>query len=241
MRYGILSDIHGNLEALQAVLDLYHKEGIKDYLCVGDIVGYGADPRECLRIVRGLNMVTVAGNHDWAVSGRFDPVYFNPVAKEAVLWTRDQLSSDEKDFLNGLPLVHKEDDLILVHGTLGEPEHFHYMRYLSQAAETFDLMDKTLCFIGHSHAPQIIIHRGEENRPSKTLRITIEPGCKYIINAGSVGQPRDGDPEAAYCVYDTELRTVEVKRTTYDIRTAQDKILAAGLPTFLAERLAIGH
>ena len=241
MRYGILSDIHSNLEALRAVLDLCNEEGIEDFLCLGDIVGYGANPKECLHIVRGLKMVYVAGNHDWAVSGRLNPMYFNPVAKEAVYWTQKQLSSEEIDFLKRLQLVFKNDDFILTHGTLSEPERFYYMMYLSQVIETFRLMDRNLCFIGHSHAPQIIIQQGEEGRPSDTLKIKVKPGYKYIINAGSVGQPRDGNPMAAYCIYDTDSRVIEIKRTPYDIKSAREKILKAGLPVSLAERLAVGH
>ena len=129
----------------------------------------------------------------------------------------------------------------MTHGTLSEPERFHYMIYLSQAVETFHLMDRNVCFIGHSHAPQIIIQRGEENWCSDTFKVKIDPVYKYIINVGSVGQPRDGNPMAAYCIYDTDSCVIEIKRTSYDIETARDKILRAGLPTSLAERLAVGH
>lgn len=241
MRYGIVSDIHGNLEALQAVLDLCNGEGIEEFFCLGDIVGYGANPKECLHIVHGLKMTYVAGNHDWAVSGQLDPVYFNPVAKKAVYWTQKQLSSEGIGFLKRIPLVFANDDFILVHGTLCEPERFHYMMYSLQAAETFHLMDRDLCFIGHSHAPQIIIQQGEESWSSEALKIKVEPEHKYIINTGSVGQPRDGNPMAAYCVYDTDSRVIEIKRTPYDIQAAQEKILKSGLPVSLAERLAVGH
>jgi predicted phosphodiesterase len=241
MRYGILADIHGNLEALQTVFGLYKEESIEDFLCLGDIVGYGANPKECLDIIREMKAVCVAGNHDWAVSGRLDPAYFNPAAKEAVFWTQKQLSSKDIDFLKNLELIFKNDDLILAHGTLSEPEHFHYMLSMSQAYETFCLMDRNTCFIGHSHCPQIIIQGGEEIRCSDMLKAEVDSGHKYIINVGSVGQPRDGNSMAAYCVYDTEAHAVEVRRTPYDIKTAQKKILAAGLPVSLAARLAIGH
>jgi len=241
MRYGILSDIHGNLEALQAVLTACQKNMIEQFLHAGDIVGYGANPKECLEIVRKLGIPTVAGNHDWAVSGQLDPMFFNPMAKEAVYWTQKQLSAEEIDFLSHLELVYRNDDLILTHGTLSEPQRFHYMKYFSQADETFDLMDRDLCFIGHTHSPQIIMKQSGKSLPSETLNIQIKEGCQYIINAGSVGQPRDGEPMAAYCLYDTELRSIEIKRVVYDIKLAQKKILDAGLPASLAYRLSVGH
>jgi len=241
MRYGILSDIHSNLEALQAVLRLYKEEGVEDFFCLGDIVGYGANPKECLDIVRDLKVVCVAGNHDWAVSGRLNPIYFNPVAKEAIFWTQKQLSSEDKDFLKSLELIFKNDDLIMVHGTLSEPERFHYMVYVSQAEAMFHLMDRGVCFIGHTHAPQVIIQKGEEAQRLDELKVEIQMGQKYIINVGSGGQPRDGNSMAAYCIYDTDTRVIEVKRAPYDIKTAQEKILESGLPVSLAERLAVGH
>jgi len=241
MRYGILSDIHGNLEALQAVVDRCKKEGVEGFLCLGDIVGYGANPRECLDMIRQLKAVSVAGNHDWAVSGRLDPVYFNWTAKAAVVWTKKQISSDDIAFLKSLEPVFKNGEVILTHGTLNEPERFHYMAYMLQAEETFRLMDRSVCFIGHTHAPQIIIEQDETSRRSDTLKVTIDPESKYIINAGSVGQPRDGNAMAAYCMYDTDTRLVEVKRAPYDIKTAQEKILKAGLPASLAQRLSVGH
>jgi len=241
MRYGILSDIHGNFEALQTVVGLYRDESIENFLCLGDIVGYGANPRECIDIIRELKAVCIAGNHDWAVSEKLDPVYFNPVAKEAVSWTQKQLSSEDIDFLNNLGLVFKNDDLILAHGTLSEPEFFRYTIHMSDAMETFHLMDRPICFVGHSHAPNIFIQKGKEAQRVNTLKIKVDPECKYIINVGSVGQPRDGNPMAAYGIYDTDTRVVEVKRAPYDIQTAQEKILKVGLPASLAERLTIGR
>jgi len=241
MRYGILSDIHGNFEALQTVIGLYRDESVENFLCLGDIVGYGANPKECIDIIRELKAVCIAGNHDWAVSGKLDPVYFNPVAKEAVLWTQKQLSSEDIDFLNNLGLVFKNDDLILAHGTLSEPEFFRYTIHMSDAMKTFHLMDRPICFVGHSHAPNIFIQKDKEAQRENTLKIKVDPECKYIINVGSVGQPRDGNPMAAYGIYDTDTRIVEVKRASYDIKTAQEKILKVGLPASLAIRLTIGR
>ena len=241
MRYGILSDIHGNFEALQTVVGLYRDEHVENFLCLGDIVGYGANPKECIDMIRELKAICIAGNHDWAVSGKLDPVYFNSVAKEAVLWTQKQLSSEDMNFLNNLGLVFKNDDLILAHGTLNEPELFHYIFHLADATETFHLMDRSICFIGHTHAPNIIIQKEDRARCGEALKVNVDPRWKHIVNVGSVGQPRDRNPMATYSIYDTDTRIVEVKRTSYDIQTAQEKILKAGLPVFLAERLAVGR
>jgi predicted phosphodiesterase len=241
MRYGILSDIHGNLEALETVIRACQEEGIKEYLCLGDIIGYGANPKECIKRVQGLNSICIAGNHDWAVSGKFDPMYFNEMAKEAVFWTQDQLSSEDFDYLNNLPLVFKNEDLILVHGTLEQPDLFDYLVDIGQAPVNFDRMDRIVCFVGHTHVPQSFIKTGEKIRCAKTLELTLNPQNKYIINVGSIGQPRDGDPRASFCVYDSDNGTVDIRRISYDLPLAQKKILEAGLPQFLAFRLALGR
>jgi len=172
--------------------------------------------------------------HVTDVHGQLNPVYFNSTAKEAVFWTQKQLSSEDIHFLSSLGLVFKGDDFILVHGTLSEPERFHYLVYVSQAHETFHLMDRPICFIGHSHASQIIVQQGGEDRCFDGLAVKTNPEHKYIVNVGSIGQPRDNDPRLCYAVYDTERSTVELKRLSYDIEKAQKKILDAGLPPFLA-------
>jgi len=241
MRYGILSDIHGNFEALQTVIDLIRDENVEHFLCLGDIIGYGANPKECLDIIRELKAICIAGNHDWAVSGKLDPAYFNLVAREAVSWTQNQLSSEDMDFLNNLGLIFKNDDLILAHGTLSEPELFHYMIHMSDATETFHLMDRPICFVGHTHAPNIIIQKEDEVQCDESLKVNVDSRWKHIVNVGSVGQPRDGNPMATYGIYDTDTHVVEVKRASYDVQTAQEKILKVGLPISLAERLAVGR
>jgi predicted phosphodiesterase len=240
MRYGIFSDVHGNWEALQEVLQFYRKEGIHDYICLGDIVGYGANPKECLDQIRGLNAVCIAGNHDWAVSGRLNYDVFHESAQEAVDWTRGQLAGEDLAFLNCLPLMYKNDDFVAVHGTLSEPENFHYMIYMSDARETFHLMERQVCFVGHSHVPQIIIQHGEKMVCSAKMNAEVDPAEQYIVNVGSVGQPRDGNPKASCCVYDTVVNALQITRLTYDVQTACTKILKAGLPEDLAERLLTG-
>ena len=241
MRLGILSDIHGNLEALDEVLSALAKERIDKYLCLGDIVGYGADPAECIAETKRLNPITIAGNHDWASVGLFGVSYFNPAAKEAVLWTEENLSAEDKQFLKSLKLLHQEDELTLVHGTLQEPEQFKYMLDLSSAQKTFALSKTRICFVGHTHQPGIFIQENDDCRVSSQQKLKLNPAQRYIVNAGSIGQPRDGNPQASYVVYDSEKEQLQIKRVDYDIKKAQGKIIKAGLPRILAERLAVGR
>ncbi|HLF17327.1 MAG TPA: metallophosphoesterase family protein [Candidatus Omnitrophota bacterium] len=241
MRYGIFSDIHGNLEALSAVLKACREEGVRHYFCAGDIVGYGANPRECIEEMKRIKAKVVAGNHDWAVAGKEDTRDFNPMAQEAVSWTKKNLSDNEIKFLGALPLVHHHSDFIMVHGSLNAPERFIYVTDINLAMDTFYLMDKNLCFIGHTHVPGIMVHRGGKTNYANSLKIEVDPRNKYLINVGSVGQPRDGNPQATYCIYDPDLKTVEIKRVAYDITSAQNRIMEAGLPELLAHRLSIGQ
>ncbi|MBU3933542.1 metallophosphatase family protein [bacterium] len=241
MRWGIFCDIHANLEALDAVLAALAGERIDRYLCLGDIVGYGANPRECIAEIKKIDAPTIAGNHDWAAVGLFDIAYFNPAAKAAVLWTRQNLAYEDKEFLKNLDLIHREEELTLVHASLQNPGQFEYILDISSAARTFELLRTRLCFIGHSHAPLIFIKEGENYSFTFQAKVKLKASRMYIINAGSVGQPRDADPRASYVVYDSESEDVEIKRVPYDVQKAQEKIIKAGLPTTLAERLAAGR
>lgn len=241
MRWGILSDIHANYESLAAVLANLKKERIDRYLCVGDIVGYGADPGKCIAEIKRLNLLTIAGNHDWASINLFDATYFNPTARTAVLWTKVHLSEEDKQFLKNLELVYQEDDITLVHGSLKEPEQFGYILDLSSAKETFQFLKTKICFIGHSHTPVTFVKESESYTFNFQTKLKLKASQTYIVNTGSVGQPRDGNPQASYVVYDSEREEVEIRRVTYDIQKAQDKIIRAGLPSALAERLAVGR
>ena len=241
MRYGILGDIHSNLEALQAVVIACQEQNVKTFLCVGDIVGYGADPIRCIETIQELKADAVAGNHDWAVAGKFEPTDFNSMGQAAVMWTRDVLSNEQRHFLNNLPLIYKNEDLILVHGTLNKADQFIYLEDIGQALDTFYLMDNNVCFVGHTHVPQIFVKQDEKVYYAHSLQIETNYQNKYIINVGSVGQPRDLNPMAAYCIYDTETKIIEIKRIRYDVELAQRKILEAGLPEFLAYRLKVGQ
>ena len=241
MRWGIFCDIHGNLEALDAVLAALARERIDRYLCLGDIVGYGADPAECIAQIQRLNLVTLAGNHDWAVVGLFDIAYFNPAAKAALLWTRQNLTYEDKEFLKNLDLIYWEEELTLVHASLQNPGQFEYILDISSAARTFELLRTRVCSIGHSHAPLIFIKEGENYTSTFQTKIKLEASRTYIVNAGSVGQPRDADPRASYVVYDSKSKEIEIKRVPYDVQKAQEKIIKAGLPRMLAERLTAGR
>lgn len=240
MRYGIIADIHGNFEALKATLEALSKEKIDKYFCLGDIVGYGANPKECIASIRELNPETVAGNHDWASVDLFNIDYFTPVARESILWTQNQLTSKDRQFLKALKLIHQEDDITLVHGTLERAGEFEYLLDLSLAGKSFSVLKTKLCFVGHTHRPLIFIQDGESYRVSPQQKLALKPKERYIINPGSVGQPRDGNPQSAYLVYDSQRHELEIKSTSYDIAKAQKKIIDAGLPRALAERLSFG-
>jgi predicted phosphodiesterase len=241
MRYGIISDIHGNWEALEAVIAACRNEGARQIFCLGDIVGYGANPRECIDLIRNYNIPTVAGNHDWAAVRKFDPIDFQDFAKTAIFWTQTQLRPDDEEFLKSIPLVFNQSDLVLVHGTLNQPEQFHYLTDLTKAADTFYAMRPSVCFVGHTHVPQILIQQRRMVAYASGLAIEFKDDNKYIVNVGSVGQPRDGNPQASFGIFDPDLKRVQIKRVAYDIESAQRKILEAGLPDFLAKRLAVGQ
>lgn len=242
MRYGIFSDIHANLEAFLAVLKAYATESIDLFLCLGDIVGYAADPCACLQEVRTLTKINIAGNHDWASVDLFSVDYFNSLAKEAILWTSSRLSESEKGFLKSLPLVFRNRDLTGVHGSLDIPGDFNYLIDAYAARQTFKLLKTQICFVGHSHVMGIFLfdRKGCISYREES-HLALKAGYKYIVNVGSVGQPRDNNPAAACCIYDADKKTVEMKRISYDILTARKKIISAGLPRFLAERLLKGR
>lgn len=241
MRYGILSDIHGNLQALEAVLAALKTEEVDAYISLGDVVGYGAEPQECVELLSGLTDVCLSGNHEWAVLGKIGTSSFNEDARLAVEWTQTHLDHHAKKLLDAWPLTYQNDDLVAVHGTLQHPEQFVYLMSLRQARNTFMLMEKPVCFVGHTHAPAIIAEQDSEVSPIHSPHCRMEPGARYIINVGSVGQPRDGNPLAAYCVYDTGKREADIRRIPYNITEAQKRIAKAGLPHFLSQRLAMGR
>ncbi len=241
MRYAIFADIHSNLEAWQAVFEALKQERIDQFICAGDIVGYGANPRECTNLIESLKPLAVAGNHDRAVVGKFDISYFNINAREAILWTRENLTQANRDYLVSLESVQSRDDFILVHGSLDNPEEFKYILDINSAGPSFELLEKskkTILFVAHSHRPFVLVEKGNY-LPGEFLKLSRD--LNYIINVGSVGQPRDGDWRASYALYDSEKNRIEFKRIEYDVGTARKKIIKAGLPRILADRLVAGR
>lgn len=239
MKYAIFGDIHANLEAFEAVLADAEQQGCTDYVCTGDIVGYAADPNECLRIVRDMNCPVVKGNHDEEAILNTSLEGLNPLAKQAMEWTRAQLNEDEGNFLTNMKLVRQVADFTIVHATLDTPGSWTYVTNKFDAMASFSYQFTQLCFYGHTHTPRIYV-RGDSIEPLEEMEVNLEMGRKYFINVGSTGQPRDGDWRAAYAVYDVENQNVEIRRLDYNIRKAQDKIIDAGLPEMLAHRLSLG-
>ncbi len=239
MRYGVIADIHSNLEALESVLSALGGENIDKYICCGDIVGYGADPGGCIRLLRECTSQIVAGNHDYAAVGLTDIKNFNPSAQEAVRWTQEQLTQSETEFLSNLPLFLIVDGLFVVHATPFQPEKWEYIRTTYDAFRSFKAFSESLCFVGHSHTPVTFISNKSLSF-SFDEEVNVEENRRYIVNVGSVGQPRDGSPSACFAVYDTDSGALQLKRVEYDIKGAQKKIIEAGLPGFLARRLEDG-
>jgi len=239
--FAVLGDIHANLDALEVVLADCRAHGVTDYLCTGDVVGYNVYPHECLDIVRGLGCPVVMGNHDHYVSSPQNLEDFNPHAAAVIEWTRQQLTKEELGYLASLPFVTTKMGMTLVHATMDHPENFGYVFDHLQADAHFAHQVTPICFHGHTHCPMIY-----EKQMGAVYRIDAQDfkipiGRKYFINVGSVGQPRDGDPRAAYALYEPKTRMVRFRRLEYDVSAAQAKILEAGLPPRLANRLAIGQ
>ncbi len=243
MRYAILSDVHGNIEALETILDRFSELGSIDaYYCLGDIVGYGAEPEACCTRLRELCEVTLLGNHDAAVAGRMDYSYYYPAAREALDWCRERLSDVNMRWLESLPYTHRLGPVELSHGSPLAPEEYDYIFSLEQARQVAlhkeDLAEVT--FIGHSHLTKVFAVTPDEALDVVAPRFTLRDGLKYIITVGSVGQPRDGDPRACAGLYDTETRRFEYVRVEYDVESQRQKIIDAGLAHSFGTRLLLG-
>ena len=240
MKYAIIADIHGNLEALQVVLEDIRVQRADQIVCLGDVVGYNANPKECLQIVRDLNLPCVKGNHDEYCSSEDHLEGFNPHAADAVHWTRNQLNAEEKQWLRDLKYSRMVDNFTIVHATLDAPDRWGYVFDKLAAAASFPYQNTQVCFFGHTHVP-VAFMRDTVVRGGTYSKFKVDASKKYFINVGAVGQPRDNNPKCAYVIYDTTAATIEIRRLDYDIAAAQKKILAAGLPERLAERLAYGR
>ncbi len=243
MKYGILGDIHSNLSALETVLEQFKLERVDHIISVGDIVGYGAAPSECIELVRSVNATVVKGNHDAACVNEIDTAYFNRYAREAVVWTKSVLSPDELAWLAALPMVQHLEHCTVAHGTLHKPELFNYIQSTTDADPSLDEMHLPVCFVGHTHVPVSLIRLADDPlRTAYTFDTTIDlsEAQRSLINVGSVGQPRDEEPKAAYAIFDATAQVISIKRVAYDIDRESKRIREAGLPPMLADRLYLG-
>ena len=244
MRYLVISDIHANLAALEAVLE---DAGPFDMIwCLGDVVGYGPDPNECVVRLREFDHVCVAGNHDWAALGKLDLEDFNPDARQANAWTQKQLTPTARAYLEALPLRIQREDFLLVHGSPREPI-WEYVLDLGQAVVNFTQFDERICLVGHTHIPlgfvRDLVHQDYHVLvPPYPAPVALNsPQMRMILNPGSVGQPRDGDPRASYALLDTKAKTWELRRVEYPIEITQERMRAHDLPRRLIQRLEIGR
>ncbi len=240
MRYAILGDIHSNLEALQAVVREAHKLKVNRFVSVGDIVGYGPNPQECMDLLESLPCMSVAGNHDQAVAGVTDFSGFRKEAQDGILWTRENCDAAHIQQLESLPLVYEGSDLSVVHASLFQPDQWEYVLSKYQAFVSMGCQKGLVCFYGHTHLP-VIFRSDGEIFPLIGDPITLSGGYRYFVNAGSVGQPRDANPCACLLIFDAKALTLEMHRVAYDIAETQKKIRQAGLPEVLAVRLTYGR
>lgn len=243
MIYALISDVHGNLEALTAVMDDIKKHGaIDEVLFLGDAVGYGANPNEVLQIINATCDVKLMGNHDYSALGLLDPADFNVYAQSGINFSVSVLTPQSQGILSSFRLIDRVGELLLVHATPDAPESWNYCLSAAEAGRQFDAFEEPICFTAHSHQPRTF--RQDPLGESDLLNdqeLELDDAYRYIINIGSVGQPRDGDPRACYVIYDTISQRLQYRRLSYDIEAAQDKMRAVDLPAFLIERLAAGR
>lgn len=240
MRYAIFGDVHGNLEALRAVLkeiDAIAPDGV---FCLGDIIGYGADPIACIDLLRARGIPSVAGNHDRAVCGKFSSACFNDEALRSLAWTRGSLDRGRLEYIAGLPLTLSAPGMSLAHGTLAEPEKFGYVLDYGDAARCLEAHAAPYAFVAHTHVPVVFIMNGEGLTFSTEPVVRVPAAARAVVNVGSVGQPRDRDTRACFCLFDAEQRAVEIRRVAYDVEASVRSIRNARLPEGNAARLRTG-
>jgi diadenosine tetraphosphatase ApaH/serine/threonine PP2A family protein phosphatase len=241
MRWAIISDIHANFQALEAVLAKADNVGWDRMICLGDVVGYGAQPNECMAQVTARCEIVLMGNHDAAAVGLADTSRFNANARRSSEWTAQTLTREHRDYLTNCPYHAAFDTFEIVHATPEDPPAWHYLLTEFDAAALYDSFEMDLLFYGHTHVPAVFAREtgGGVSAPAAES-FSPRPECRYIVNVGSVGQPRDGDPRASFAVYDEGANRVEMYRVEYDIPAAQQHIRDAGLPDVLATRLSHG-
>lgn len=242
MRVAIYSDVHSNIEAFQAVINDIDRQNVDQKLFLGDIVGYGPNPNECIELLKENSDVVLGGNHDWAAVGLTDDSYFNEYARESMKWTINTLTDENKEYLKALPPDAVLDNFQIAHSTPLEPEEWHYIMSVQDAQENYPVLEKDICFIGHSHQPVIIeFMDGINILPIKDMYKQIDKNRKYIINVGSVGQPRDSNPDACYLIYEMDTGNIQYRRVEYNVKRVQKRMTRFKLPKYLIERIAVGR
>jgi len=245
MRYAIISDIHSNLAAFQAVLE--DAGQVDEFWCLGDVVGYGPDPNDCIDLLRSLPHLCLAGNHDWGSIGQVDLGYFNTDARNASLWTARQLTPAHRQYLKELPLTLERDRFTMTHGSPRNPI-WEYVVTSSIAKSNLAHFSTQFCLVGHSHLPLVFQEPDKDKGNPNLCRLVDyaigEPlslgEARRILNPGSVGQPRDGDARASYAILDADSETIEYRRVVYPIEKTQQRMQAVGLPSKLIARLSFG-
>jgi predicted phosphodiesterase len=244
MRLALISDIHANIEALEAVLADIKTHNVDEILCLGDVVGYGANPNECIELVKESCSLVLLGNHDAAAVGLLSTQHFNIHAKIAIEWTTDNLKKSGFDYLKTLPLKEAKYSTTFVHATPYEPNMWYYITSLEEAAFNFQFFDTSLCFVGHTHIPIIIVLEKEKEvyvHPGDALDYANLASVRFLINVGSVGQPRDRNPKSCYGIINTDAKAFTYHRVSYDIQKAQAKMRKIKMPEFLITRLEEGR
>jgi len=239
----LISDIHGNIDALTAVLEDIQRQEINDTWCLGDIVGYGAEPAQCVEVVRSCCTHVVVGNHDRLTIDDSDLPYLAEHVRPGILFARENLSSGQSEWLGSLPFSIKTGSVTAVHASLSHPEEFSYLANDQEAGLHFQLQETPFSFVGHTHVPIITVENvtGVSWIEFGAEVIKLDDALKCSINVGSVGQPRDGDPRACYVTFDPFNYSLQIKRVEYDIKAAQRRITDAGLPQVNAARLSAGR
>jgi len=240
MRVAILSDVHANAEALRAVLADIDRRGAQATVCLGDSVGYGAEPAECLDLLFESCAAIIAGNHDLAATGRLEDSRFSVFARNAVAYARRLLTPSQRNRLAALPGEMGFGELLLVHASPSDPDGFPYIRDVDMARESFDSRAFRVACYGHTHVPLVFAKQGERVALTMNPRVQLLRDAQYLINVGSVGQPRDQDPRSSYAIFDSDAQVVTFHRVSYDTEKASAKIRAAGLPEQLGARLLVG-
>jgi len=241
MKIAIISDVHANLEALTAVMQDIESRNAERVFFLGDVVGYGADPNKCIKLIGDLCEIKLLGNHDYVAMGLESPEHFNVMAKQSIFWTRKELKKKAIERMSDFEMEATFLDYYFVHASPDNPADWNYMVSVDDAVRNFDFFSQGFCFVGHSHLPAVFCLQPDRKVDLiESDWFEAKPDCRYIINVGSVGQPRDGNRNACYIEAETDTNRFEFRRVPYDLRLAQEKMRKAQLPEFLITRLASG-